>query len=78
MRTLDPKLIHKCFEQDEVLDRQRNPEKYMSVDELVRWVDNGCDGSTRLYALKKLRERVGEEKAHELTKHITCNLAWLD
>ena len=77
MRTLDPKLIPECFKQDEILDRQRNPYKYMTEEQVLYWAEHACDSHSRFHAYLELEKRVGEEKCRAMTRHFTCNLDWM-
>lgn len=67
---MTPKLIPECFKQDEILDRKRNPYKYMTIEELVYRVEYDRTPEDRWDAYIALSDRVGRDKCHELTEGI--------
>ena len=77
MRTIDPKLISECFKQDEILKRQRDPYKYMTVEQLVYLAEHASDSEDRWHAYVALMDRVGVDACHELTKDFPPDLFWL-
>ena len=77
MRTIAPKLIPECFKQEEILKRQRDPYKYMTVEQLLYLAEHDSDPEDRWDAYVALMEQVGTDACHELTKDFPPDLYWL-